>query len=138
MSSQLIQRAADGRTRTIEFRGTDDGKIGMLITFQAKDGKSEFSTDTAYLFTEEEFSQLRDMVIAIATPIEERNERYALRSALQQLLTATQPQHTLAHVFLGEAQERARAVLCAPNREDREEAAREEMRLDNRSDEEPA
>ena len=35
-----------------------------------------------------------------------------LLAALQDLLTATQPQHSLAHVFLGEAQEAARAAIA--------------------------
>lgn len=34
-----------------------------------------------------------------------------LREALGALLTASQPQHSLKHVFLGEAQERALALL---------------------------
>jgi hypothetical protein len=60
----LIQTAADGRSREIEFRGCDDDKIGLLVTIRDKDGHIELSNGTAYLFTYDEFRQFRDLANA--------------------------------------------------------------------------
>lgn len=50
-----------------------------------------------------------ELYTEVIRPLVEREA--ALRKALEAMLTASQPQHSLKHVFLGEAQELARTTL---------------------------
>ena len=56
---------------------------------------------------------LRNAVPQIVAALRAADEVEALRAALRDLLTATQPQHTIGHIFLGEAQEAACKALEA-------------------------